>query len=349
MENKVPKISVFSTVKNGERYLKESLDSIFNQTFQDFEIVLVDGVSTDDTLKILNGYKTEPRLRWISEPDNDANEGFYKALTMARGEYVMLCPISDGYLSRNWFARCADILDNNKNISLVYGMTLELFEDGSFGSVREDDWFDTPPPDEMEYLPYWLATFRFISEKTYCVRAHIYKSTFPDLSSVEWDYYNPPDPMTDEYFTTHACFLKQRYNFITHGYLTKFLPIVASYARVHTDSRNYAFEKFIRLSQQKYVSYIIHYRNDVLSGKKKHIFRDGFSNEIKDISHNDLSLMKRKIINYRMNSKIDFEYRDNLNISNINNTNSIRIPCAIFNIYRRLIYAIYKKWMEDKF
>ena len=60
-------------------FLVETLDSIFNQTFQDFEIVLVDGASTDDTIDILKSYK-DPRLRWISEPDNDANEGFYRFL-----------------------------------------------------------------------------------------------------------------------------------------------------------------------------------------------------------------------------------------------------------------------------
>jgi len=55
--------------------------------------VLVDGASTDNTLEILEEYRGEPCLRWISEPDNDANEGFRKALDMTHGEYVMCLPI----------------------------------------------------------------------------------------------------------------------------------------------------------------------------------------------------------------------------------------------------------------
>ena len=78
MNEHIPKISVFIACKNGQEYLRETLDSIFNQTFQDFEIVLVDSESTDDTIDILKSYK-DPRLRWISEQDNDANEGYYKA------------------------------------------------------------------------------------------------------------------------------------------------------------------------------------------------------------------------------------------------------------------------------
>ena len=104
MNNNVPKISVFTTCKNGGKYLRVTLDSIFNQTFQDFEIVLVDGESTDDTIDILKSY-SDSRLRWISESDNDANTGFYKALMMTEGEYVMCMPISDSYASKTWFKK----------------------------------------------------------------------------------------------------------------------------------------------------------------------------------------------------------------------------------------------------
>ena len=342
MNSKRPKISVFTTCKNEARYLRETLDSILNQTFKDFEIVLVDGASTDKTINILGEYEDEPRLRWISEPDNDACEGFYKALMMTRGEYVMLCPVSDGYLSRNWFQKCVDVLHNDINISLVYGMTQMMDEFGSLGRVNFSEWFTSPPPDGEEYLPYWLATFSFIPETTYCVRADIYKKTLPNVLGVNWDYYNPPEPMTDEYFTAHGCFLKQRYNFSTGGYLPKFLPVVASYVRWHKDSRNIEFEEYHRLSRRKYVSDIIEYRNAVLSGRKKHIFRDGLSREIRAIQPDELQSLKVKIAHYRMTRRIHFEYQDIFNTSNINQTILIRLPSKILSLYKSLIYKIYR-------
>lgn len=53
---KNPEISVIIPIYNGEKYLKECLDSVINQTFKDIEIICVNDGSTDDTSKILNFY-----------------------------------------------------------------------------------------------------------------------------------------------------------------------------------------------------------------------------------------------------------------------------------------------------
>lgn len=313
MSQKRPKISVFATSRNGGRFLRETLDSILNQTFEDFEIVLVDGASTDNTLEILEEYKDEPRLRWISEPDNDSNEGFYKALMMTRGEYVMCCSVSDGYLSRNWFQKCVDVLDNDIEVSLVYGTTQIMHEDGSLGNVNFQEWFRKPPPNKMDFLPYWLSTFSFIPELTYCVRGDIYKKCCPNLSDVNWNYLNPPEPLTNKYFETHGCFLRFKYSFITNGYLTFFLPIVASYGRYHSNSRNDTLKKYHKLAAQKYVTDVIKYRKEVLSGKRKHVFRNGKSEIIKAIEPHELTAYKLKALKYRMTRNVHFNHQDKLN------------------------------------
>jgi len=67
-----PKISVITPSKNGARFLRETIDSILQQTFTDYEHVLVDGVSTDNTIEILKDYKD---IRWISEPDGYLTQG----------------------------------------------------------------------------------------------------------------------------------------------------------------------------------------------------------------------------------------------------------------------------------
>lgn len=186
MSQNKPKISVFTTYKNGGRFLRETLDSILNQTFEDFKIVLVDGASTDDTLQILEEeYKDEPRLRWISEPDNDANEGFHKAISMSSGEYIMPCCVSDGYLSRNWFQECVEILGNDQEVSLVYGFPQTMMEDGSLREVVYSEFIHQPPPQKMAFFPFWLATFFHYPEITYCVREDIFKKMFPDANSKE--------------------------------------------------------------------------------------------------------------------------------------------------------------------
>ena len=54
--NKQPAITVFMPVYNAEKYLKEAIDSILNQTFQNFELLIIDDGSTDESVKIIEGY-----------------------------------------------------------------------------------------------------------------------------------------------------------------------------------------------------------------------------------------------------------------------------------------------------
>ena len=242
MNAHIPKISVWTSCKNGGHFLRETLDSIFNQTFQDFEIVLVDGASTDDTIDILKSYK-DPRLRWMTEPDNDPHEGFYKALMKTRGEYVMCMAISDGYVEMDWFRKCVDILDNDINISLVYGNIYDIDFTGKW-LLGFPDWIKNPPPNGKDFFLFWLATRSFIPELTYCVRSKIYKKCSPVIKNVIFDYENYPKPMTNDHFETHNTLLKFKFNFIKSGYLPKYLPVVASFGRYHKDSRNFKLDLY---------------------------------------------------------------------------------------------------------
>jgi len=83
-----PKISVIMSVFNGEKYLREAIDSILGQTFTDFEFIIVNDGSTDNSLSIIKGY-ADKRIRLI---DNEQNIGLTKSLNraikQARGEYI---------------------------------------------------------------------------------------------------------------------------------------------------------------------------------------------------------------------------------------------------------------------
>jgi hypothetical protein len=83
-----PKITVLMSVYNAERYLHEAMDSILNQTFKDYEFVIVNDGSTDGTLGILQGYR-DPRIRIINNPQNiGLTQSLNEALKSARGEYI---------------------------------------------------------------------------------------------------------------------------------------------------------------------------------------------------------------------------------------------------------------------
>ena len=95
------KVTVIMTVYNGERYLKEAITSILNQTFSDFEFMIIDDGSTDNSLDILNHYKLiDQRIILIR---NDKNIGISRSLNkgieLAKGNYIARMDADDVCLS----------------------------------------------------------------------------------------------------------------------------------------------------------------------------------------------------------------------------------------------------------
>jgi len=83
-----PKISVIMSVYNGERYLKQAIESILNQTFTDFELIIVNDGSTDNSLKIIQSYD-DTRIRLINNKANiGLTKSLNKAIKQAHGKYI---------------------------------------------------------------------------------------------------------------------------------------------------------------------------------------------------------------------------------------------------------------------
>ncbi|HKR07538.1 MAG TPA: glycosyltransferase family 2 protein [Bacteroidia bacterium] len=85
---KAPKVTVLMPVYNGEKYLQESIDSILNQSFHDFEFLIINDGSTDNSAKIISSCN-DPRIRFIN---NEKRSGLIASLNngfdLASGEYV---------------------------------------------------------------------------------------------------------------------------------------------------------------------------------------------------------------------------------------------------------------------
>lgn len=282
-----PKISVITASKNGARFLRETIESIQKQTFTDYEHVFVDSLSTDNTVEILKEYE---HIRWISEPDRHADEGFHKASEMSRGEFIMLCCVSDGYSDRDWFRRCVEVLDDDPEVSLIYGIPQCMKEDGTLGRIVSSDFMRQSPPQKLDFFPFWLGTFALCPEITFCVRADVFRECFPK--------YEP----TDSFMQNHAL-LAFNYHFNAKGYLPYFLPVVASYGRDHHDSNSRRLTQGNRIAKKQYWSAVIRYGNEVLSGKRKHVFRDGRSDVIRAIEPHELERYRQKVLDYRINRR----------------------------------------------
>ena len=133
-----PMISVIMSVYNGEKYLKESLESILRQTFTDFEFLIIDDSSTDKTSQILQRYQNkDKRVRVFT---NQENLGLTKSLNIllrkTRGKYIARMDADDISLPDRLLKQYL-FLEDHKNIFLVGTGVYNIDEEGSVLSISE--------------------------------------------------------------------------------------------------------------------------------------------------------------------------------------------------------------------
>lgn len=115
-----PLISIIIVTYNAEKTLYNALDSVLNQSFQDWECIIVDGASKDNTVNIIEEfYKHDKRFHYISEPDKGIYDAFNKGWRMAKGEWIYYLG-ADDILIKN---AMISIFDKNalSNADIIYG------------------------------------------------------------------------------------------------------------------------------------------------------------------------------------------------------------------------------------
>lgn len=114
-----PKISVLIPTYNYAKYLDETIQSVLNQTFKDFELIIVDNYSTDNTEDLIKKYLDDKRVSYYKNPKNLGLVGNWnQCLTHARGEYIKyLC--ADDKFHPEMLAKCFSVMELYPNVSLV--------------------------------------------------------------------------------------------------------------------------------------------------------------------------------------------------------------------------------------
>jgi len=132
MVSELPKISVLMAVFNGERYLSQAIDSILNQTFPDFEFLILDDGSTDRSFAILRGYATrDPRIHLTHRDNQGLTRSLNELMQQARGELIARIDADDIALPER-FKRQVLFLAQNSDVVCV-GSSLDwIDEQGRF-------------------------------------------------------------------------------------------------------------------------------------------------------------------------------------------------------------------------
>ena len=122
----MPQISVVTSVYNGEAYLEECVDSILNQTFKDFEYILLNNGSTDRTAEILNRY-ADPRIRIVHQENLGVPKSLNKGISLCQAEIVARLD-ADDYVHPQWLEKHFEYLNQNKDVVLCSSRFEELFD-----------------------------------------------------------------------------------------------------------------------------------------------------------------------------------------------------------------------------
>ena len=117
--NKKPKFSIITVVLNNEIYLEETIESVLNQTYKNFEYIIIDGGSTDRSVEIIKKYENKIDY-WISEKDNGIYDAFNKGMELANGEFIGIINSDDVYK-----INALEIINKNiffyKNPDFIFG------------------------------------------------------------------------------------------------------------------------------------------------------------------------------------------------------------------------------------
>lgn len=132
-----PLVSIIIPCYNTAAYVRETLESVYNQTYQNFEIIAIDDGSTDNTLKILHECAiAEPRLKVIAQDNSYVVKARMNAIQYATGKYLV-CLDSDDKLDKTYLAKTINIAEESSDIAVVYSNLYLFGKKNKIGQLKQ--------------------------------------------------------------------------------------------------------------------------------------------------------------------------------------------------------------------
>lgn len=275
-----PLISIITPSLNQGEFIEDSIKSMLSQSFKNWEHIVMDGLSTDNTLEVLKKYK---HVRVYSGKDKGYWDALTKGVKKARGKYIMICMASDGYLNKRWFEKCVDILENDKEVSLVWGFPRRL-EGKKLTQSPYPHFHRSGPPQKFDWFPYWLMTGEALPNEDFCIR----KTVFEQCNTI-----SDKTPKGYELFEFN-------YNFNVNGYVPFNIHEIAEFSREHEGRIGRRWGKLLADAAKKYDQNIKKHRTKLLSNKIQHKYRNSDGKIInKEVNLTGVSEFKSRYLKTR--------------------------------------------------
>lgn len=177
------KISIITTSYNSENSIKDTIESVLTQNYKDFEHVIVDGGSKDNTMGIIKEYevKYNGRLIYVSEPDKGIYDAMNKGVKMASGDVVGFLNSDDFFTGDNILSK---IVSEFGDIDAVFGDVHYVNDDNLSKSVRNySSAFFSRDKMKMGFMP---AHPSFYCKKTVFDKVGGFDTSFKIAADFDW-------------------------------------------------------------------------------------------------------------------------------------------------------------------
>ena len=142
-----PKISIISPSFNQGKYIEQTIQSVLNQNYPNLEYIIIDGGSTDETVKIIKKYEHKIHY-WVSEPDKGQTDAINKGFAKCTGE-IFNWLNSDDYYEPGTFNKLAKLFSDNPNANVICGREWSFHDENpsvktlNFGSIIKENVYET--------------------------------------------------------------------------------------------------------------------------------------------------------------------------------------------------------------
>lgn len=172
----IPRVSVRIPSYNHEKYVAECLQSVLNQTFQDFEIIITDDGSTDRTVEIIHSFN-DPRIKLDVFPENrGCAVAVANCCRMARGAYIAnLC--SDDVWEKNKLEKQVNYLDTHPEIAAVFTRVTIIDDDSQVDlNTNYNTLFEVENRSKEQWLRRFLLKGNCLCIPSVMIRRNVYES-----------------------------------------------------------------------------------------------------------------------------------------------------------------------------
>ena len=293
-----PKVSVLMPVYNGEEYIREAIDSVLSQTLRDFELIIINDGSTDNSIQIIKSY-SDPRIVLVNSATNSGVIAtLNKGIDAARGDYIARLDADDIAMPER-FEKQVDFLDSHQDYGF-YGSSATIIDQAG---NKLQDWIYTY---EAPTLPSHLLFRNVFIHSSIMVRAAILKVlpyhadyyVAEDYFSwvkvaADWKMYNSPECLVKHrVHRTNITKLKREQMERTidniYRYQLNLLGIEPTDEEliIHRKAGNYVFEHSVDFLTQTY-----HWLNKLLkaNNQRKKYEPQYFNSVLADIWFNTVS------------------------------------------------------------